>query len=423
MKKSTLTLLILTILFLCFSSVETIAEDNQDEIISSGDYQYIILPDNTVSIIQIMRYGGKHYWLTIPEMIDGHVVSSLADNSIHDAVFTEECHITKVTIPNNVIGIEGNPFRSCGKLKEIDVSPDHPTLAIIDGVLFSKADKRLICYPRALSGVTYSIPQGIRLIGNGAFDRCPNLKSIIIPDTVTAIGDEAFRNCIKLEDVSVSDKITSIGNGAFFNCSSLKNLVFPDGLTIIEDSVCSSCDSLTSITIPDSVITIGNSAFAGCEKLTDILIPDGVTSIGKEAFRWCKSLTNVIIPGHVKIIEDSVFDHCERLASITLPDCVMAIGNGSFSDCGLTEVRIPNNVEIIGRGAFFSCYRLASVIIPDSVKNIEEYAFYNCWKDLKFTVTRDSYAEQYCLNNSLQYVYSDGSPTQATPDPNAWLND
>jgi len=61
------------------------------------------------------------------------------------------------------IGI--NPFEYAG-LTDIWVSPDSEYLAVIDGVLFSKADMRLVSYPMAKTDSSYTMPNGVRSIGD-----------------------------------------------------------------------------------------------------------------------------------------------------------------------------------------------------------------------------------------------------------------
>ena len=180
---------------------------------------------------------------------------------------------SSIIIPDSVTAIGANPFRYCKALTTITVSPDHPALAVIDGVLFSKADKRLVCYPTAFTETAYAIPQGITCVGDDAFSGCGNLTSITIPDSVT-----------------------SIGAGAFSGCSSLTSITLPDSVTAIGDYAFSWCERLTSITIPDSVTSIGAKAFSGCTGLTSITIPDSVTSIGDSAFNDCNEALTITVP-------------------------------------------------------------------------------------------------------------------------------
>ena len=158
----------------------------------------------------------------------------------------EGCHgLTEIVLPDTLRILYGNPFPNCSKLTEIVVSPDHPTLATIDGVLFMKADKRLVCYPRALTAESYAVPQGIRVIGKQAFYVNTVLKEIILPDTLEEIGMEAFSNTNELE----------------------------------------------SIVLPDGLKEVGVWAFLYCRKLTEITVPASVTAIGQEAFTTYNGVT------------------------------------------------------------------------------------------------------------------------------------
>ena len=60
------------------------------------------------------------------------------------------------------------------------------------GVLFNKSEKKLVCYPYAFTQTSYTIPDGIRSIGDRAFSSCNVLTSITIPNSVTSIGKPAY---------------------------------------------------------------------------------------------------------------------------------------------------------------------------------------------------------------------------------------
>lgn len=63
-------------------------------------------------------------------------------------------------------------------------------------------------------------------------------------------------------------------------------------------------------------------------------------------------------------------------------------------------------VTAIGDGVFSWRSSLTAITIPDSVTSIGEYAFSWC-SSLTLTVTRDSYAAQYCKEKGLNYTYTD----------------
>ena len=215
-------------------------------------------------------------------------------------------NLTRVTIPDSVTFIGGKVFYHCDNLlqvifadgeisvgknpfcetsTEIVVSSDHPTLAVIDGILFDKQEMRLIFYPCADKSETYSIPQGTKVIGDNSFSNCSSLTQIIIPNSVTSIGVGAFYDCENLTQVTIPNSVSSIGDEAFCACDSLSRVIIPDSVTHIGYGAFSFCDSLTEVIIPESVTHIGYGAFSFCDSLTQITIPDSVTSIGGDSFR------------------------------------------------------------------------------------------------------------------------------------------
>ena len=260
MKNKWFVSLLMVVVMMCACWTGVLAEDEERETFTSGDYEYALLDDGT---IEITTYYGSANRLAIPAKLDGKTVTSIGDSafylctsltsvsipdsvtSIGDRAFFSCSSLTSVSIPDSVMQIGVNPFIFCSSLKIISVSPEHPYFAVIDGVLFRKADKTLISYPAGIDSPTYTIPQGIIAIGNSAFYTCDSLTSITIPDSVAAIGDRAFSSCDSLTSVSIPDSVTSIGDGAF-----------------------SWCDSLTSVSIPDSVTSIGEEAFSDCPNLT-----------------------------------------------------------------------------------------------------------------------------------------------------------
>ena len=463
MEKKWFVALLMVVVMVCACWTGAVAEDEERETFTVGDYEYALLDDGTV---EITGYNGKAEKLTIPNMLNGKKVTSIGDNafsgcsflisitipdsvtSIGDSVFYRSS-LTSVTIPDSVAQIGVNPFECCYALNGISVSLEQPYFAAIDGVLFRKADKALISYPARKSSSTYTIPQGITTIGDSAFSYCKSLMSVTIPDSVTSIGDSAFFCCDSLISVAIPDSVISIGDSAFSCCKSLTSITIPDSVTSIGDSAFSDCDSLTSITIPDFVTQIGVNPFVFCSSLKSIsvspdhpyfaviddvlfrkadktlisypegkasstyTIPQGIISIGDGAFFDNSSLKSITIPDSVTSIGDSAFYYCKSLTSVSIPDSVTSIGNATFKYCNsLTSVTIPDSVTSIGDWAFSGCDSLTTVTIPDSVTFIGKYAFDNC-PDLVLTVPRSSYAAEYAKANNIPYTY---------PDANDWLN-
>ena len=277
----------------------------------------------------------------------------------------------KYSIREGVKVVGNDAFQGCGFLTNIDL-PE--SLTSIGRNAFWGCD----------SLTSIIIPNGVTSIGDHAFSKCNSLKSIIIPDSVTSIGNYAFLCCDSLTSINIPNGVTSIGEGAFYDCDSLTSINIPDSVTSIGYYAFSDCDSLTSINIPIGVTSIGDCAFENCHSLTSINIPDGVTSIGDCAFSSCYSLTSINIPNSVTSIGYYAFKWCKSLMSINIPDSVTSIGNGAFSDCkSLLNINIPNGVTSIGNSVFVDCNSLISITIPSSVIAIGMNPFRGCHADLK----------------------------------------
>ena len=79
-----------------------------------------------------------------------------------------------------------------------------------------------------------TIPEGVRIIGRGAFSDCRNLESVTLPDTVEEIREIAFRGCSSLRSINLPVRIRFIGLNAFFRNGELSDLSIPNGIRTIE---------------------------------------------------------------------------------------------------------------------------------------------------------------------------------------------
>ena len=263
------------------------AEEAEPTVYQSGDYKYILLADGTA---QITEYTGIAAELIVPDVLDGYSVSSIGDRafyecrsltaitlpegltsigdgafslcssltaitlpegltSIGDSAFTA-CHsLTAITLPDSITEMRANPFEYCKQLTNIQVSPDHPVFATIDGVLFNKTEKKLVCYPYGFTATEYQVPKGIRSIGDDAFYRCSSLTAITLPEGITSIGVGAFSWCRSLAAITLPESLESIGADAFADCS--KNMQF----TVVRDSYAAKwCkENGLNYTYPDSL--------------------------------------------------------------------------------------------------------------------------------------------------------------------------
>ena len=51
--------------------------------------------------------------------------------------------------------------------------------------------------------ISHVVPNTVKSIGYGAFNKCTSLKNMSLPDSVTSIGIQTFIECTSLESVTI----------------------------------------------------------------------------------------------------------------------------------------------------------------------------------------------------------------------------
>lgn len=203
------------------------------------------------------------------------------------------------------------------------------------------------------------IPEGVEIIGYGAFRGKDKIVEIVVPEGVMKIGYYAFDGCHSLKSCQLPDSLKRIDNEAFSCCYSLESITIPDGVTVIGYQAFFRCDNLKEVKLSATLEIIENAAFEDCSSLKAIDLPSTVTEIGSSAFRCCSSLETIVIPPKVKSVKDYCFDSCTSLKSVTLPNGLTSIGTFAFSLCQiLPEIYIPDSVEAIPFNAFVHCDKI-----------------------------------------------------------------
>ncbi len=64
----------------------------------------------------------------------------------------------------------------------------------------------------------YTVPAGIKTIGESAFFQFIYVKKITLPDGLVEIGDSAFEKCAELRRINIPLSVRKIGKHAFRNC-------------------------------------------------------------------------------------------------------------------------------------------------------------------------------------------------------------
>jgi len=286
-----------------------------------------------------------------------------------------------------VIDIKTDAFRDCTSIRSVYFLTDDDKRFTTSGLFQGCTNLEYAELPTLEDG----------RIGDSIFSGCSSLKCVKVRAGAIVVGNEAFsgaaiRTCI------LENGIKTIGERAFQNCTSLENLYIPDTVKTISVSSFNGpftgCTGMKRIsvggveTLKDGMLKTGSQVL---EKLT---IRGTVTNIGSSAFDSENGYSTVSTDyangysynGHaeleieegVKTIENYAFMNCNIFSTITIPESITSIGNYAFKNCvGVHEINLPYITGWIERYAFQDCINLKSVILREAI-GIDEHAFDGC---------------------------------------------
>ena len=288
--------------------------------------------------------------------------------------------ITSATGGANVTKCGAGAFRDSGIWK---AAPNGPV--VVCGVLVGY---------KGTVPATLDVPNGVRVIADGALAGATTLATVYLPESLVAIGDGAFKNCTKLDDVIGLEPGVTVAADAFegtlhgtfrltwsgtvvtgFKGPCSAEIVIPANATGIGVGAFSNQTAITSITYEGTnAVIVGSSAFEGCANLATVNI-GGLTTIGANAFLNCTSLTNAEFGG-IPSIGARAFEGCALLAAIELPETLTDIGAAAFKDCAtLAEIHLPASLVTMGEYAFAGCAGITNVTGGAGLLEIRKSAF------------------------------------------------
>ena len=324
--------------------------------------------------------------------------SSLEDVSLPVSLETIEMYafsgcssLESISIPQNVSTIEPHTFGYCYALESINVNSSNAALCSLSGVLFSKDQETLLCYPAGKTNESYAVPGSVKTIETNAFAGT-RVKHVVLPEGIQTIKYYAFGDSA-IESINFPDSLVELGGQMFTNCGGLRNadLIIPGSVRILEEGLFS-CASVHSIVVKEGVKTIKNGAFylnnAGN---TSITLPNSIRSIETGAIS-----TSIHIRCHHNSYAETWSNAQGNPITYSCDDGLVVLPATSTSDgyirsecsvCGYSNkpdavihhdkvLSIPTSTSTICEEAF-ACFSAEEVILPQNILRVETGAFAN----------------------------------------------
>lgn len=193
--------------------------------------------------------------ITIPDELDGYPVTKINNFSLFN---TESLQI--IRIGKNVREIGDWSLTNNKSMKEFVVDPENEWFTAVDGVLFTKDMKTLVCYPTAKNitldrfgltkdTTTYTVPEGVENIRNRAFYRCGYLTEVFLPTSLKTIGEMAFHTCSALQKIVLPEGLESIGKDAFAYCTGLTEITIPSTTKVVSEYAFSYSENIKKVVL------------------------------------------------------------------------------------------------------------------------------------------------------------------------------
>ena len=193
-----------------------------------------------------------------------------------------------------------------------------------------------------------TVPDGWTYVARGAFYNCISLKEVVLGTPAKYVlsmklGELQipFEHCTSLENIITPKRGRIVFNGTFYGCKQLKSWICPENVSL-NGSTFSGCTALEKVSLSKRSYVGSRYQFYNCRSLTKVEVNPASRSrvICNSAFYNCEKLTNIKLHGRVRAIEQSAFENC-GLTEIELPEKVNAIHVSAFRGCkDLTFVKL-----------------------------------------------------------------------------------
>lgn len=291
-------------------TIDTPTNINQSINMMSGEYQFVVNSNNTVTIT---KYTGEGRDIEIPSEINEKRVTAIGNTSKKIGAFQDCTTLVSVVIPDGVIEIQDNAFQGCANLKTVKIPA---SVIFLGNYSFYNCPNLYSIYfegnaPQVANYVVDPVPylniyhhEGMEGWTNPWYDCSTSIYresgeyyfKVNVDNTVTITKYIGKGGYVVIPSEIDEMKVTAVGNasqstGAFQDCTTLVSVVIPEGVTEIQDNAFQSCSSLKTVTIPASITVIWHCAFDDCPNLKSVYFEGDAPQTGNYVFSYISPLT------------------------------------------------------------------------------------------------------------------------------------
>ena len=119
--------------------------------------------------------------------------------------------------------------------------------------------------------------------------------SFTIPEGVEIIGEMAFRSKKTLKNIIIANSVKEIEHDAFYDCDELDNVYVPAGVKVVKSYAFAECDKLKKITFAGTPNKLSRHTFDDCDLLHDIIVPIGSSKFFRKELHFIDGDTDYLV--------------------------------------------------------------------------------------------------------------------------------
>ena len=285
----------------------------------------------------LKKIGNDAFSLTVKKITGNCKEVELADRAFR---YTKNLRVLELA---GVKNIPRGLFSECRKITMMSLTGNYAEIKATDLRKLKKL--RAINTSKAIQG--------------NLKEYCKNLKNnkITVSSEMKKFGDFFIENKKLVEYtgnseiVKIPNGVKVIGEGAFAGETNIKKIVMPNTVRKIETGAFAACDMLKSVKFSKKLISIGDEAFCWNTMMEKYNLPKSLKNIGKKAFRKNYSLKTVNVPKKVKTIQFATFEDCVNLKKVNMKSVTSIERRAFCGDKKLKKVKLNKKVKV-GKKAF-----------------------------------------------------------------------